>query len=78
MKAAFEANDTLMVRADYTDRNNWVIGDFLIKDIKKPNLPVNLFIPGNPSKKPITMNGPITQNSYIEAINEVGNAGAGS
>ena len=76
MKAAFEANNTLMIRADYTDRGNWVIGDFLIKEIKKPNLPVNLFIPGNPSKKPAILNGPITQNKYIETINQVGGAGS--
>ena len=64
-----------MVLADYTDRANWVIGEFLIQEIKKPNLPVNLFIPGNPSKKPVTLNGPITQKVYIETINQVGGAG---
>ncbi|MFT4546314.1 MAG: hypothetical protein ACI8XO_000292 [Verrucomicrobiales bacterium] len=62
----------MMVLADYTDRGNWVIGEFLIKEIKKPNIPVNLFISGDPSKEPILMNGPITQNSYIDAINKVG------
>ncbi len=62
----------MMVLADYTDRANWVIGEFLIKEIKKPNIPVNLFIPGDPSKEPILMNGPITQKSYIDNINKTG------
>ena len=61
-----------MIYADYTDRSNWVIGEFIISEIKKPNLPVNLFIPGNPSKTPIILNSPITQKMYIDAINEVG------
>jgi len=74
VKQAFAKNNALMVRADHTDRD-WIISEFLY-EIKQPNLPVNLFIPGNPSKKTILMNGPITQNMYIDAINEVGDAGA--
>jgi hypothetical protein len=66
-----------MVIADYTDDSNWVIGEFLLNDIQRPNIPVNLFIPADPAKKPILMNGPITQGMYIEAINEVGDAGGG-
>lgn len=74
VKAAFEANDTLMVIADWTDKSNWVIGEFLVKELKQPNIPVNLFIPGDPAKAPIIYNTIITQNMYVDAINEVGDA----
>ena len=61
----------MMVIADYTDQSNWIITEFL-HEIRQPNLPVNLFISGNPSTDTILMNGPITQSSYIEAIETVG------
>lgn len=60
-----------MVIADYTDQSNWIIKEFLF-EIRQPNLPVNLFIPGNPSKTTIMMNGPITQASYLDALDKVG------
>lgn len=60
-----------MVLADNTSRRNWMIAEFL-DEIKRSTLPVNLFISGNPNQKAILFNGPITQQSYIDAINEVG------
>ena len=71
MKAAFAAEKALMVIADYTDQSNWIIKEFLF-EIRQPNLPVNLFIPGNPAKTTIMMNGPITQASYLDALDKVG------
>ena len=67
-----------MVRADWTSKENWVIGEFLVNEIKKPNLPVNLFIPADSSKKTVLLNGPITQNTYIEAADSVGGGGGNS
>ena len=66
-----------MVRADGTSDKNWVIWEFL-QSIKQPNLPVNLFIPADSSKKTVLLNGPITQNTYIEAADSVGGGGGNS
>ena len=59
-----------MVMADGTDDRHWVIWEFLNK-IKQPNLPLNLFIPADESKKTVFFNGPITQKSYLGAIEKI-------
>ena len=60
-----------MIYADNTSRKNWMIAEFL-HEIRRSTLPVNLFISGNPTKKAVLYNSPITQNMYLEALEEVG------
>ncbi len=68
---AFEAHDTLMIVADWTD-DNWVIAEFL-HAVKQPNIPYYLFIPGDPTKETVSLRGLIPQQSkFIDSINAAG------